>query len=62
MGGNNEFFEILKETNFWKNYPACKELTNQFDANEMLNHSPTHQDPRQLWSSSLQSANFLELM
>ena len=28
MGGNKEFFflKILKETNIWKNYPACKEL------------------------------------
>ena len=25
MGGNN-FLKILKETNIWKNYPACKEL------------------------------------
>ena len=27
MGGNNDFLKILKETNIWKNYPACKELT-----------------------------------
>ena len=26
MGGNNEFLKLLKETNIWKNYPACKEL------------------------------------
>ena len=26
MGWNNEFLKILKETNIWKNYPACKEL------------------------------------
>ena len=25
--GNKDVLKILKETNIWKNYPACKELT-----------------------------------
>ena len=29
MGENNDFFFFLKETNIWKNYPACKELTHK---------------------------------
>jgi len=27
MGGTMNFLKILKETNIWKNYPACKELS-----------------------------------
>ena len=26
LGGNIGFLHLLKETNIWKNYPACKEL------------------------------------
>ena len=30
LGGNNAFLHLLKETNIWKNYPACKELINGY--------------------------------
>ena len=27
LGGNIDFLHLFKEKNIWKNYPACKELT-----------------------------------